>query len=405
MNKTAEKLSEIELIDGSIAKIKDTKDYKALKSDGYNFFFNKKDGYFVRWGKFSDYSKKSGEIQNLDFKMKFLPLWSKIWNEKFNLREFFADLDTDADYHKMIPDIVDFEVSTKCDFGCSFCYKSNKSSGEYISTEDFTNAIDKLPKSICQCALGIGNVDQPNLLELMNVLIDRGIKPNITINGDKLTTEILNMLSSKCGAIAISHYSDNLTFNTVYELATVRGMKQINIHSFLSENTYEKCLGLVEKIETDSRLKDLNAVVFLSMKKKGNALKNNYSTLSKEKFDFLSNLLLEKKLRFGWDSCSCQNFIRSIEHREDKEKIIECCDPCEASIASSYFSLEDGGTYYPCSFCEGVEYAPGDWKKGISLKNCDDFLKDVWFNKKTREFANNNIECRKKCISCPVFEI
>jgi hypothetical protein len=393
---------EVELIDGSIAKIKDTKDYKALKSDGYNFFFNKKDGYFARWGKSTDYSKK---VKKTDFKVQFFLLWSNIWKEKFNMKEFFADLDTDADYFKMIPDIVDFEVSTKSDFGCNFCYKSNKNTGTYISTEDFSKVIEKLPKSICQCALGIGNVDQPNLFELMDVLIDNGIKPNITINGDKLTPEILDKLSYRCGAIAISHYSDKLTFDTVYELATVRGMKQINIHSFLSENTYQKCLDLVEKIGTDSRLKDLNAVVFLSMKKKGNALKNNYSTLSKEKFDYLSNLMLDRHLRFGWDSCSCQNFIRSIDDREDKDAIIECCDPCEAGIASSYISLENGGTYYPCSFCEGVEYAPGDWRNGIKILECEDFLKDVWFQKKTREFTKNNIKCRSNCISCPVFEI
>ena len=52
MKKT--EINQIELIDGSIAKIKDTKEYKALKSEGYNFFFNKKDGFFIRWGKSSD---------------------------------------------------------------------------------------------------------------------------------------------------------------------------------------------------------------------------------------------------------------------------------------------------------------------------------------------------------------
>ena len=399
------KFNELELIDGSIAKIKDTKNYKALRSDGYNFFFNKKTGFFLRWGKFSDYSKKLDNVQDLKFKMEFFLLWSNIWKEKFNIKEFLADLSTDADYFKMLPDLVDFEVSTRCDFGCNFCYKSNKSSGTYISSEDFEKVIKKLPKSICQCALGIGNVNQPNLFELMDILIANGIKPNITINGDKLTKEILDNLSSRCGAIAISHYSDDLTFNAVYELATVRGMKQINIHSFLSENTYQKCLDLVEKIEKDERLKDLNAVVFLSMKKRGNALKNNYTSLSKEKFDYLSNLLLDKKLKFGWDSCSCQHFIRSLENRNDKNKIIEYCDPCEACIGSSYISLENGGTYYPCSFCEGIEYAPGNWKNGIKILECEDFLKEVWFHKKTREFANNNIECRKKYISCPVFEI
>ena len=45
-----EKISTIELFDGTIATIKDTEKYKVLKSKDYNFFFNKKDGFFVRWG-------------------------------------------------------------------------------------------------------------------------------------------------------------------------------------------------------------------------------------------------------------------------------------------------------------------------------------------------------------------
>lgn len=397
--KTMEKISTLELFDGTIATIKETDKYKALRSDNYNYFFNKSDGFFVRWGKNDTIS----ELKPTKHELDLFVVWSAIWKEKFNIKQFLSDLKTDSDYSVMLPDILDFEVSTKCDFGCSFCYKSNNNKGAYMTTENFKKIIDVLPASICQCVLGIGNVDQPNLFEMMDYLIEKGIKPNITINGAKMTTEIFDKLAEKCGAIAISHYSDELTFNAVYELATVRCMKQINIHSFLSEDSYDKCLGLVEKIQTEPRLKNLNAVVFLSMKKKGNALKNNYTTLSKEKFNYLSNLLLEKNIRFGWDSCSCQNFIRSIEGRPDAERIIQFCDPCEASIASSYISSD--GIYYPCSFCEDVEYAPGDWSNGINVLECKDFLKDVWFHKKTRLFSDNNIECRMNCISCPVFEI
>lgn len=392
--------TEIKLFDGSVAIVRDTENYKALKSKDYNFFFNKKNGYFVRWGK-GDYSVEVNKITKQEAELFIL--WSNIWKGKFNIKEFVTDLKTDANYSNMIPDILDFEVSTKCSYGCAFCYKSNNQNGDYISTENFTKIIDKLPVSICQTALGIGNVDQPNLFELMDVLINRDIVPNITINGARLTTDILDNLAKRCGAIAISHYNSDLTFNAVHELATVRSMKQINIHAFLSDETYSKCLSLVDSIQTDDRLKNLNAVVFLSMKKKGNAKKNNYHSLSKEKFDYLSNLLLEKNIVFGWDSCSCQNFIRSVENRPDREKLIQCSDPCEASIASSYISMD--GMYYPCSFCEGVEYAPGDWRNGISVLDCQDFLTDVWFNQKTRTFANDNIKCRNECISCTVFDI
>ena len=145
MNKT--EIVEIELIDGEIAFVKDTKDYKALKSKEYNFFFNKKDGYFVRWGLGNGVAEKMTK-QEKDLYL----LWCNIWNEKFNLKQFVSDLQTDSNYFKMVPDILDFEVSTRCDFGCDFCYKSNKDDGEYMTTEDFTKVIDKLPVSICQCA-------------------------------------------------------------------------------------------------------------------------------------------------------------------------------------------------------------------------------------------------------------
>ena len=142
MKKT--EINQIELIDGSIAKIKDTKEYKALKSDGYNFFFNKKDGFFIRWGKFSDYSKKLDEKQNLDFKMKFFSLWSNIWKEKFNIKEFIVDLDTDGSFDVTAVEIVDWEISELCDANCGFCYKSNVSyNGRNISFDNFKKTFKK----------------------------------------------------------------------------------------------------------------------------------------------------------------------------------------------------------------------------------------------------------------------
>jgi hypothetical protein len=58
MEKIKEKISEIELIDGSIAIVKDTEKYKALKSSEYNFYFNKENGFFVRWGKGNGQKRK-----------------------------------------------------------------------------------------------------------------------------------------------------------------------------------------------------------------------------------------------------------------------------------------------------------------------------------------------------------
>ena len=176
----SENLGEIELIDGSIAKIKDTKDYKALKSKEYNFFFNKKDGYFVRWGFGNGVAEKITK-QEKDLYL----LWCNIWEEKFNLKQFVSDLQTDSNYFKMVPDILDFEVSTRCDFGCDFCYKSNKDDGEYIKYDDIKPLIEWY-KALPNCHK-CRDADFPSLEPLFNATCARCL---INFKKDKPDLEI-----------------------------------------------------------------------------------------------------------------------------------------------------------------------------------------------------------------------
>jgi MoaA/NifB/PqqE/SkfB family radical SAM enzyme len=411
-----EKISKLELFDGTIATIKDTENYKALISEDYNFFFNKKDGFFVRWGKGDGTEPEKITKQDMDL---FI-LWSAIWKSEgltFDPKQFVSDLKTDGSETNSLPEILDFEVSTCC-FGpsiksengkiikarpCKFCYKSNTNKGSYMSTDDFKKIIDKMPNSLMQCALGIGNVDQPNLFDMMDYLIEKDIKPNITINGDRMTPEIYDGLSSRCGAISISYYDLDLTFNAVYELATIRKMKQINIHFFLSEETFEKGMQLIEDAKKDLRMKDLNAIVFLSAKLRGNAEKNNFHILSQEKYNIIAKKALESGISVGMDSCSAQKTRLAYKDLSNYKNIDQCVEPCESTLYSTY--INHSGIFFPCSFSEGIEYAPGDWKNGISVLDCDDFLKDVWFNSKTKVFSDEVRECRKCGKSCPIFEI
>jgi len=56
---------------------------------------------------------------------------------------------------------------------------------------------------------------------------------------------------------------------------------------------------------------------------------------------------------------------------------------------------------YPCSFSEG-----GDkWETGLNIAECDDFLKDIWFNERMLDFACKARECRKCNIGCSIFDI
>jgi sulfatase maturation enzyme AslB (radical SAM superfamily) len=95
-------------------KLIDNKDYKIVKSPDYNYIFRKRDGLFFRWG-----SDKKDDP-------KFAPS----------------------------PEIADIEITTKCNYNCEHCYKSNTISGENMSFEIFKELFLKLPKTITQIAFG-----------------------------------------------------------------------------------------------------------------------------------------------------------------------------------------------------------------------------------------------------------
>jgi hypothetical protein len=264
-----------------------------------------------------------------------------------------------------------------------------------MSFDTFRKILNKLPPSVTQIALGIGNIDgNPELWRIIDYCHIKGIIPNITINGGRMTSELYDKIASFIGACAISKYDKDLTYRAVKEL-TDRGLKQTNIHFMLSEETFEDAMQTLDDIKTDDRLKKLNAIVFLSLKTKGRAAECGYTQLSQEKFTKIVDKAIENNIPIGFDSCGSTKFLKAIEGRSNYKMMETMVEKCEAAIYSTYISID--GAYYPCSFCENE-----DWKEGISVVNCNDFLKDVWYNEKTKEFKEKLLKCNR---DCPIYKI
>lgn len=191
-------------------------------------------------------------------------------------------------------------------------------------------------------------------------------------------------------------YGKDVCYDSVKRL-TDRGMTQVNIHYMIAEETYDTALEVLDEIKTDPRLEKLNAIVFLSLKKKGRAVINNFHCLSQEKFDALVKKARDLEIGIGFDTCSSKKALNTLSDYKDS------IEPCEATLSSSYIDLH--GNYYPCSFQENV----GDWKEGISVldcKNSQDFIDKVWNNEKTEKFRQCLInEVCNGCKGCPVYEI
>lgn len=359
------KKTEIKLVNGDNAILVEDAKVKVLKSPSYNYLFDKNNGFFCRWGKTQE---------------------------------------DDGDLNLSWPEIIDMEISTACHgvgAPCKFCYKSNTSKGEYMTIDTFKKVFSKLPPTITQLAAGIGDIDSnPDMWKIFEHCRENGVIPNVTINGARMTPEYFDNLAKYCGAVACSVYDKELTYNAIKEL-TDRGMNQINIHYMISEQSVAGAYDVINDMQNDPRLSKMNAVVFLSLKQKGNA-KTGYTQLSQEKFNDLCKYALSKNTRFGFDSCSSRKFFNYLDSDssltdEFKKKMYECIEPCESSVFSSYVSVD--AKYYPCSFCEGVN---ADWKDGLSVLDCNDFITDIWYNEKTQNFKKKLLSCDR---DCPIYTI
>jgi hypothetical protein len=320
---------------------------KYCRTPNYNYNFNIHNGYFERWGE----------------------------NE-----------DIDPPYSPIGPEIIDISVSSICHKGCSFCYRDNKPSGKNMSLENFKVVLSKLP-TVTQVALGIGDIaDCVDLFPIMEHCREKGVVPNLTING-RVTKEEAKELARLAGAVAVSNY-DSSCYNAV-DLLTTLGLKQVNIHQLMSEETYESCVKVLEDANTDSRLKSLNAVVFLSLKQRGRGV--GFHPLSLEKKFKLYQLIQESSVGYGFDSCGSSAFLQylKITNQPELEQFVE---PCESTAFSGFINTDC--KFFPCSFTEEG--------KGIDLLTVKDFLSEVWFNPKIVAWRNNLLACGR---ACPVYSI
>lgn len=340
-------------------KIYENADKKLLRSETYNFNFDKKTGFFARWGKTKDEDPQFG-----------------------------------------MPEIADIEITTICGgptkiAPCPFCYKKSTLTGTNMSIDTFTKVIERLCKSITQIAFGADSTldSNPDIWKIMEVTRERGIIPNITVAN--ISDEVADKLAKYCGAVACSRYSDkNLCYDSVKRL-TDRGMTQVNIHMLISEETFDQVLESIADIKSDPRLAKLNAIVFLSLKQKGRG--EHYNRISNDKFKMIIDMSIEAGISFGFDSCSANKFMESVKDHPKYSVYAQNSEPCESSLFSTYIDVH--GKFFPCSFTPDNSV----WgNEGIDVVECNDFIKDVWLHPKTIKFREILLENNR---NCPLYKI
>jgi len=334
---------------------------KVFSSPDYNFIFNTETGFFARWGK-----------NKMDD-----PIFSPYGNE-----------------------ILDIEITDICkgpgSIPCPFCYKANTPNNKSnMSFEMFKTILDKMPKTLTQIAIGADAqcTSNPDVWKMMEYTRSLGIVPNITVADIDDNTALL--IKKYCGAVAVSrYYNKNYCYNSIERLTKI-GMKQVNIHIMISEETLDQVYETFnDYINKAPRLNGLNAIVLLSLKKKGRG--KGFTPLSQDKFNNVIDFALDNNIPIGFDSCSCNKFLSSVKGHKDYELFKTISEPCESTCFSAYVNSK--GDYFPCSFAEGQD----EWVDGLNVVDCKNFVSDIWNNEKSVAFRNNLI---KNDRNCPIFEV
>lgn len=342
-------------------KLIETNESKHVRSEHYNYDFNKKSGFFARWGKTKQDDPQMG-----------------------------------------LPEIADIEITTKCTGPagklCKFCYKANTRNGHNMTIETFDIILSKLPKTITQIAFGADATCtmNPDIWNIMEATRENGMVPNITVAD--ISDDVADNLSSLCGAVAVSRYDNkDLCYDSVKKL-TDRGMTQVNIHQMICKETFHQALETIADFKSDPRLEKLNAIVFLSLKTKGRG-EHGFTQLSNEEFAELTNLCLDANIPFGFDSCGAQKFIKSLDNVEaDKRRVLEMsAEPCESSLFSTYIDVF--GMFHPCSFSPHTTPWGDD---GLNVLTCGDFITDIWNHERTKQFRKNLLKNNRHC---PLYRI
>lgn len=316
------------------------------------------------------------------------------------------------------PEIADIEVTTKCPgirradgsrVPCPWCYKSNTAVGDNMSFENFKHIFDLLTakKTLTQIAFGADASleSNPDIWKMFEYCRENMVVPNVTVAD--ITPDTAEKIVKLCGAVAVSWYpfiNSERCYDTVKLLldeSKKQGKNmQVNIHALLSYETLPLFEELIEHYESDPRLSGMNAIVVLSLKKKGRGEK--FEIAKKDDFEKLMDMFFEKKIRFGMDSCSATKFLRYLKKHPELSNLESMVEPCESfGLFSSYINCL--GVYYPCSFVESV----GDWKNGIDLMKIEDFEKEVWNSSRLCKDRKRSLEMIKKngCTHCPYYEV
>ena len=140
---------------------------------------------------------------------------------------------------------MDIGIMGKCENKCSFCYQGDKEE-DHMTFEDYSELISQSKWFVNQIALG-GRGDpnlHPKFAQILLLTRYNHIVPNYTTSGKNLTDGHVRATAFLCGAVAVSMYEKDFTFNALKMFMDAKC--KTNIHYVLSSESISKAIDLLK---------------------------------------------------------------------------------------------------------------------------------------------------------------
>lgn len=311
--------------------------------------------------------------------------------------------DTGVDpFMRCFPALIDVGVMGHCTHGSSgLCVKSGvqcyqnglKTNMPNMSFDNFKRIVDECKGKTNQFALGgRGDVDQHEDFEkILRYCRNNGIVPNFTSSGLGFNEKIVALCKELCGAVAISWYRQEHTYNAIQMLLNA-GVKT-NIHYVLGNNSIDEA---IERLKNNDFPDGVSAIIFLLHKNVGLGQDSNVLRVDDARVREFFGLVDTMKFPFsiGFDSCNIPGLINCTQNIDPM-----CFDTCEGARFSMYITSDMKAL--PCSF-DNQEMR---WAYDIS----NDTIQNAWNSAQFEEFRNHfkgscpNCASRGECMGgCPI---
>jgi radical SAM protein with 4Fe4S-binding SPASM domain len=308
---------------------------------------------------------------------------------------------TDEDvFMSSYPDLIDIGIMGHCIHGQKGlciqggvqCYQSGlKINKPNMPLNDFKVIIDQSKKKVFQVALG-GRGDpnkHENFDEILAYCRQNLIVPNYTTSGLDITDREIRLTKQYCGAVAVSWYRQQHTYDAIERFLHV-GMKT-HIHYVLGQSTIDEA---IRRLQKDDFPEGVNAVIFLLHKPVGLGQTKNVLHIEDSRLkEFFQLIDRPHKLKIGFDSCS----VPAIVNR-NTEICSQSIDTCEGSRWSMYISSDMKAL--PCSFDQ-------DERWGVDLRHHT--IQEAWDSERFEDFRsylrNSCSSCKDRCLcmgGCPI---